>query len=59
MAHLWKCKCYNATKGKDACRGPSGGKAVEEVRDQIIITLDFPGGCRVVENLEVGAPVRR
>ena len=40
------CKCYSVTKETNACRGPSGGKAVEKIRDQIIITLDFSGGYK-------------
>ena len=40
------CKCYSVTKETNACRGPSGGKAVEKVRDQITVTLDFSGGCK-------------
>lgn len=40
------CKCYSVTKETNAFRGPSGGKAVEKIRDQIITTLDFSGGYK-------------
>ena len=46
MGHLENFKCDRVTKGKKACAGPLGGQAVEEIRDQIIITMDFPDGYR-------------
>ena len=46
MGHLRTCKCHSVTEEQNAYGGPLGAKAVEEIRDQIIITLDFPGSCK-------------